>query len=59
MTDTHPSLPPRPWWPLLLLVIIAAAAILTYANSLTDRVASGGTVKYVYQDLGSHTVVID
>ncbi|ABW68221.1 tetratricopeptide repeat protein [Desulfosudis oleivorans] len=35
MTDTHPSLPPRPWWPLLLLVIIAAAAILTYANSLT------------------------
>ncbi|MDY6831483.1 MAG: hypothetical protein SWC96_06505, partial [Thermodesulfobacteriota bacterium] len=35
MTDTHPSLTPRPWWPLLLLVIIAAAAILTYANSLT------------------------
>ena len=32
---------------------------VSYANQLTDRFSVGGTVKYAYQDLGSHTVAID
>lgn len=37
----------------------AMAIGVSYANSLTDRFSIGGTVKAVYQDLGSHTVVVD
>ncbi|MBN1542119.1 PorV/PorQ family protein [candidate division KSB1 bacterium] len=35
----------------------AMAVGFSYANALTDRFSVGGTIKYVYQDLGSHLIV--